>query len=57
VDWEKALLWLKTKTSAELAPEQADQPRPLDWGRPADTDNPQLCVSSAFLDVSLDHGS
>jgi exodeoxyribonuclease V alpha subunit len=24
VDWDKALLWLKTKTSAELAPEQAE---------------------------------
>jgi exodeoxyribonuclease V alpha subunit len=24
VDWEKALFWLKTKTSADLAPEQAD---------------------------------
>jgi exodeoxyribonuclease V alpha subunit len=24
VDWEKALGWLKTKTSADLAPEQAD---------------------------------
>jgi exodeoxyribonuclease V alpha subunit len=24
VDWEKALVWLKTKTGADLAPEQAD---------------------------------
>jgi exodeoxyribonuclease V alpha subunit len=27
VDWEKALSWLKTKTGADLAPEQASTSR------------------------------